>query len=362
MKNHVNILLVPEHNTGQHFIDWSIYFLAKQDRHLVDLNSVSGLGSQSGRWMVNNLVKFRTDNESSRNFHHHKIFFADQTAIEFEDFINSIYRHNLPITTVHFGNTSVWKLTDYCRSVPDSGDLDLTEMSSKLKADFEKCSEILIKKSQVQDNVHLIQFEYDPIDYLNIFYNNRDPQAVGDIKVNTQEDMYASYEKKFFNNEGTKGKFGTGVWDQREKLAINIRHYISTPCSFSKFVDTKKPHHYYTTDDVWNDLPNVLKEILEFNNIVIDAERFATWMPVYWQWREKHDNHFSRNFNRILDAIVNDKYLDLHRFDLNFLKEVMIQYGLLEKYDLLIKGHGVESLPKNTQEIHRLLEKNFHKL
>ena len=111
-----------------------------------------------------------------------------------------------------------------------------------------------------------------------------------------------------------------------------------------------------------NDLPKVILEILDFTGSKLQQQRWNSWLSVYDQWRSRHDQSFSRNFNKIIDSIVNNRYMSLKRYNMNFYKEVLIQHALIFHHNLNLKTWQLSQFPENTQDLHALLEPNIHKL
>jgi hypothetical protein len=71
----------------------------------------------------------------------------------------------------------------------------------------------------------------------------------------------------------------------------------------------------------------------------------------------------SWNIDYICHAIVNNFSFDLSDYDLTLWDEAIIQHLLIYKYGLTLKAWGLEKLPTNTKDIHKLLEKNvYHKV
>ena len=103
-------------------------------------------------------------------------------------------------------------------------------------------------------------------------------------------------------------------------------------------------------------------EILNFIGNNIDQSRWNSWMSVHNQWRQLHAQSFSRNFTEIINAIVNNQYMSLKRYDIDFYKEVLIQHTLIFQHNLNLKTWNLTKFPDNTQDIHALLEPNFHNL
>ena len=208
-----------------------------------------------------------------------------------------------------------------------------------------------------QNKFTLIQ--YSKLDQLNVIYNDRNPLDLNNNQVQSIDDKLNFYHQTFFKT--TEQNFPMNVWDQREQLALTLNtEWVQD--SFDHMIDRSLPNLQYTTDDIWNDLPNLMPELLDYYELPLCPERVVSWRQAYYVWREKHDNHFSRWFDQIIDAIVNNHYMCLTRFNLNFYKEILIQHALITRHNLNLKTWKLEHFPSNTQDLYQLLEPNIHTL
>ena len=206
-----------------------------------------------------------------------------------------------------------------------------------------------------------VYFDYANPDQLSIYYNNRQPSGFYGEHLETQQEVVDNYNQVFFPDSGNK--FGDEIWDQREHCAICFRHMDPLLCpKATDLLDHYRPHLYYTTDDVWNGLDRCLEEICHVWNLEIDHDRWHEWQKIYQQWRLVHDPYFARHLTRIVDAVVNNKYLSLRRFRMNFFMETILLHELIYKHNLNLKSWQLEKFPDNTQDLHKLLEPNLHAL
>jgi hypothetical protein len=209
----------------------------------------------------------------------------------------------------------------------------------------------------------LIFIEFDRKDFLNIFYNNRYPVSFKDSNMEIKKtDLLSTWEEQFFPD--THENFQChNIWDAREKYAVITKPYDSyDPNLYAETIDKKLPHLYYTTDDIWNDFHHVVLEILDFLGLDLVQSRLQSWTHTYWNWRQVHDQFFSRNYYRILEAIVQGHDMSLERYNLNFEQEILIQAGLMRIHNLNLKTFQLVEFPKNTKDLHLLLEPNIHDL
>jgi hypothetical protein len=335
----INLLFFPYHNTGGHFVDWSIYWLSGQNKYF-------------NRQAVVPLMSSGLD---AKNFHFHRSLVCNG----FDDLqkkIDVASQLSLPVINIYIGQFTLAKM--------------IKQMFNVL---FEQATESQVKQSQQEiynDTQKMIQwiqqspyqlavFDFNKDDLLNIFYNNRCPSDFRNGQsLDSEKELWDLYIDTFFN-EG-KNNFDKEIWDLRELLSLTVP--LTQKIDYYNMLDRSVPHLYYNTDDLWNDFLQVAPELLNFFNLEIDPVRLAEWKPIYNDWRLRHNQSFSRHFDRIIKAIVANDYMDLSRFNLNFYMEVLIQRELINRYNLNFKTWQLDKFPLNTQDLHKLLEPNIHKL
>jgi hypothetical protein len=335
----INILFLPYHNTGGHFIDWSVYFLSGQDQYFDGVT-------------VRPLLLSPLSNGVT-NCHNHKSLIT-QGLSDLKEKIMQIDKLQLPVVNIYTNLLDLYKLVKQLFDSP-------VENATKLQFDQALDHMLLDAQETVtwlqQLSYPIAFFDFQKDDFLNITYNNRKLIDVNGTPLDSIAEYWNSYVDTFFKNNQ---QFDQNVWDRREQLALIMRPDKDN--NYYNLVDRTQPHLYYNTDDIWNDLPEVMKEMLDFFNLTMDSDRFNSWLPIYNAWRSKHDPYFSRHYDRILDAIVNNEYINLRRFNLNFYKEALIQRGLITKYNLNLKTWQLTTFPLDTQALHELLEPNIHTL
>lgn len=337
-------LFFPYHNAGGHFIIWSLYFLSGQTQYLVNDNQV-----------INCAVNPDT---TAKNFHQQRALYArgfEDTKEKYSKAVN--FNSDLPVVcfyiSVMLANEALQKL--FAITVAEATDAQIQLARDYVFEDTKK----LIDWIQ-QHDLPLVQVEYNLNDLLNITYNDRHPMDVNGDCVDSINAAWETYKEAFFT--GIDDKFNDTIWDNREKLALVFHDYTPHNLRYCSAVNKKLPHLLYTTDDVWNDLFAVITEILYFIDVPIRSTQIEQWQLIYYKWRLKHDQYFSRHFDRIIHAIVHNEYMSLERFNLDFYKEVIIQNALLYKHNLNLKNWQLEKFPSNTQDLHKLLEPNIHQL
>jgi hypothetical protein len=106
------------------------------------------------------------------------------------------------------------------------------------------------------------------------------------------------------------------------------------------------------------------KNLFNFLNLTIDDRRWDDWVKVYQNWKIIHSDQlqFMLYFDQIVQAIVNNYYIDLTRFNLDIVQEAALQRELLYKHNLTLKIVGLKKFI-DTQQLHNLLEENiYHKI
>ena len=178
---------------------------------------------------------------------------------------------------------------------------------------------------------------------------------------------YKTSIDEFINHYFTDAKKAWGgenlleIWHQREFLALNLRPYDSDNSVLS-YIDPAKPHYRLEAFDLANNFNRTVNDIFNFLEIDIDMSRWDYWLKAYTQLQSRIYDRvlFAEYFECIIESIINNYYLDLTRFKLDIIREAVIQHELLYKHGLTIKGWGLEKFPSNTQELHKLLEKNTY--
>jgi len=299
----INVLFVPYHNTGGHFIDWSIYYLSGQ---------LTRLASKTVEVPVKQEV-----NSSATNWHQHPSFLLRG----FDDLRNTTeilkQKNSNQFVNLYLNTLSPQQVLGYLFNVLYREATD--EQKQTAQEYIDQDAEKMLRYCCEQD-LPLVIVDYHKNDFLNHTYNDRHRPDLKKVQGKPPKEFY----KTQHNN------------------------------NISKLFDHTLPHLYYTTDDIWNDFDNVVVEILDFLNLTLQQEKFDSWVKIYDQWRKVHKPQFSRHFDRIIDAIVNGHYLKLDRFNFNGIQEEMIRDHLRTQHNL--KLPEIELFPNNAQELHKLLE------
>jgi hypothetical protein len=210
-----------------------------------------------------------------------------------------------------------------------------------------------------EQNISTIYLNFKDSLYLQVV-RNLDVGLVDQYKsYQSKLDYYKDFTTTFFK----KGLVSTEIWDYRELLALSIRPFKHQ--NIDQLIDFKKPHLYINAEHLfYNGLSCIINSI-NYLGLTVDYSKIPSWLIEYKKWQEiQFDTlKFSWDFEHICNCIVNNYYYDMSNYKLDLMQEAIILHILLYKHGVNIKAYGLEKLPNNTQEIHRLLEKNItHKL
>lgn len=178
----------------------------------------------------------------------------------------------------------------------------------------------------------------------------------------TPEKLVEDYLNKYFNKSIEKYE-NIKVWDFRELLALNLNHKKDEEYKhYKENLLLSLPHKFIFVEDLWCNGEETILDTMSFLNLSINEERLSTWRPIYYRWQKIQLKRLSfiYNLDHIVEAIVKNYDCDLSRFNLTIIHEAIIQSKLIKDYNLTIKNFELEKFPNNTQDIHKLLEDNFH--
>lgn len=167
-------------------------------------------------------------------------------------------------------------------------------------------------------------------------------------------------EVQYSTNTDT-GKF-KNTWDLREHLALDMRFLDPQQFNIEDTADFSKLHFRASASDLWCRGVELFQQIMLYLDLPIDPVRWKTWIPLYHEWAQKPLAlmAFGDNFDDTIKCIVNGWYKVLPEFTLE--QEAMIQHALIYRHNLNLKTWQLEKFPRNTIELHQLLEPNIHVL
>lgn len=335
----LNFVFVPHHNSGGHFIIWSMYYLSGELWH----------------WNGREICPVSDPDKiiQGKNAHHQQVIMAYGLA-DCLSIIEKSQSINLPSINIYAVPITLFTVIKNTYNI---------DPMLATKEQIHTCTSMMLDDTKsmiefLQKNYQFSFIKYSNQDRLNVIYNDRFLCDVDGVKLSSSDEKFDLWQQRFYKDSANF--FDKEIWDRREQLALIIN--TDPPMSFDHLIDFKLPNLTYTTDDIWNNLPDVIIELLDYYQLPLDQSRWSDWKQAYYVWREKHDNHFSRCFDQIIEAIVNNHYMSLTRFNLNFYKETLIQNALITQYNLNLKTWQLSKFPNNTQQLHQLLEPNLHTL
>jgi len=196
------------------------------------------------------------------------------------------------------------------------------------------------------DNQHLVGF---------LRHDIEQPQWQKDMDIVTEHCKH--YWPYFFEN--------ASIFQDRLKTFHGIRENIAFNLRLNDFW-THLPQRsdndliYHCQYDHWvKDGLDEMKKVLQFLGLECKEERVDTWCEIYSDWSRIHTPYldFCNDIHKIIECIVNNKSMDLTKYNLDVLKEAVILHLLMFKHDLNLKL-PVDHLPQDTKLIFPLLEEN----
>jgi len=328
---------------GGHFCSWSMYYLSGQtdypgpDKQILTISDAPDLSTQI-------------------NFHHQPALIA-LGHDRIQNIIADPWYQQFDIVNVYTGilhfHEDVVK-TQFKTSFDNLSKQQVQEAFDIVDQDTDQML------SAIQNAGHnLYVFEFDTRDLNAAIYSNRDPLSILENRpLSGLNDYWEDWAHVFYKD--VNDSFDNEIWDRREKFALIVKK--EPYYDIVSRLDRTRPHLYYTTDDIWNAMPTIVEEMCHFAGFAPDPERLFKWHVAYKDWRLKLDPWLSRHIDRVVDAILNNHYLPLNRFQLDFYKEVLIQHVLITKHNMNLKTWQLDKFPANTQDLHKLLEPSIHQL
>ena len=217
---------------------------------------------------------------------------------------------------------------------------------------FEVCHNLDIKLIYVADNPNSSLYFMHP--------RQLDRGIVDDNPMASTQAVDQEQQQLFFKKSiGKWNSLGlTDIWDQRERLALDTRPLsnMSQPKSVMHY-----PHLWLDCQELWTRGEVTALRMLDFLKLKVCNNRLTAWKPIYARWQEMQLKRLEFNlvYQHVVDSIVNNWYYEI---DLTFEQEVVILHCLIYQHNLNIKNWELAKFPSNTQELHKLLEPNIHKV
>jgi hypothetical protein len=313
------LLIHCSNGLGLHFLDWSIYFL-------FGASCIS-------------------DPLTEPTAHGHAM-----TIVRYPDELEN----DLPLVSQALGILHYDLARQQGKTMADT-DVDWRQHADHLIFDnFDK----IIHRAKKLD-YQVVIADWHPDHWLIPTYSHRQPLAY-DTGSKCHKDMVMqSYEQTFFpdSQRNWNDQF---VWDLRERYALVLRPNLLWQNPVSRLIEIHHDVYHTDTKLLWFDLLSVIKSIFQLSELRWEQSRLAHWYQIYSRWQLIHDVKFSTDYWSILNSIVNGDSMDLSIYNIDLIKEALIQHGLIYKHDLNLKTWQLDKLPGNTADIYQLLEKNIH--
>ena len=319
---------------GGTFLDWSIHYLSKRKIHF-------NCKSKSWQPLVDNPLTKQTAHSHSKNhpsgvqalkecldtFHHNGFISGLHSLYPYYQEYN-YWANQLGFNVNNLSNDN-WKTIELYQQD------ELNEIAQICQSDN-------IKNIEIDMNPRWAPYFFTPRVVPPWLQEITNYHWLSDFAINS------SYEKNL------------EIWDLREKLALDIRPFKFT--TLRTGLNRTLPHFYIGTEDLWFAGLTTLPKILDWLELSLDKDRFNKWTLVYSKWQQIQLNslQFVWQLPKIIDATINNHYHLLP--NLTLLQEAMILHCLIYLHNVNIKNWQLIKFPKNTQQLHLLLEHNQHTL
>lgn len=148
-------------------------------------------------------------------------------------------------------------------------------------------------------------------------------------------------------------------WTQREIFSLAYPKLLHGQTTAEIIYSHPNSHAIKFTDFFYH-LPEHIGAIFDFLGLTIDQSRWENWLAVYNQYRQNNSIEFFQDLDKIVQAIVDNKPMDLTKYNMTFAKEIVIAKELLYNYNYALKAFGLERIEANTQFWHSILEPNTY--
>lgn len=322
---------------GCTFLDWSINYLGGKTKFLskqhgwIDLVSDPLTGTTAHQHLKNHPPGYKSTRECVEFLESESDYFSIYPFYQRED--EAAAELNIDITQL----------------TPE----DLLAVNQKVTADYQQMIEYLYNKG-----AKIVYLELSD-DYPLYFLEAREKTLMF-IKTTlpvTQDQIRDRFDSLFFSDSRQRWQDQglTAIWDTRERLALCTRPFSKQNLR----VEIKQPILKVNALDLWYNGDQKILEIMDYCNIAICKDRMTQWLAVFDKWKniQLKTLEFQLIYQDILHAIVNGKSMAI---DLTFDQEIVIQHCLIYQHNLNLKTWGLEKFPKDTLDLHKLLEPNIH--
>jgi hypothetical protein len=335
------VCVTSKQSLGCSFVDWSINFLSGRDQYF----KIDGL-----KW-----TPLTSNPLTAYNSHGHKKNHpAGYRATS--QYIEEFLKQSPDLYTVY---PSMIHVDDVCQqlNIPHQEVYShFDQICQHSLSDFQN-----IINSCFDYNVKLI-YVHGNAQARGYFWNQRalDRQILNAEPYRDFEHARLDFQQVFFNNsiDSWNRLNLTNTWDVRERMALDMRPYDLK--FYNNDVSITFPHVWVDCQDLWYNTTDVLDDIMKFINVPIDQQRWSRWIPIMqtWQTIQRNQLKFYYVVDHIVNSIVHNWYYPLE--SLSLAQEAVIQHCLIYKHNLNLKTWQLETFPANTQDLHKLIEPNFH--
>jgi hypothetical protein len=331
------------HSVGCTFVDWSIHYLAGKDQYY-------SFAQQSWIPLVANPL---TDYNAHGHDRNHPVGIENITAMLQQ-------AKNMPNTGLYSMYPSTVE-SDYVRkkfkiNLEQIDEKEFHLLEQDWRADeFAKLFDLCADHGQVI-------FIHDN-QYINWFQQFHHQRMVHNVFLDEQAEI--AYRQQCFYKKSIDRWKDIGlenIWDVRERQALDTRPLDMITRKLTDHCDFSRPHFRASVCDLWHRGVQLFHQIMMYLDIPIDPDRLTQWIPIYHEWAQKPLAlmTFGDSFDDTIQCILNGWYKELP--ELTFDQEVIIQHALIYRHNLNLKTWQLEKFPRNTIDLHRLLEPNTHTL
>jgi hypothetical protein len=177
--------------------------------------------------------------------------------------------------------------------------------------------------------------------------------------VQFNNDELDVFLKTYFENSLQKVK--SDVWDLRELIALNF-NYFEVDHTYLDVIDRSIEHLIIPSKDILYNGEECLVRIFNYLGQKIIANQLPIWRSAYLQWQSVQLKILKFNWYLpiVVDSIIHNYNFDLSFLNLTLLQEAVIQGHLIKNHHLNLRCHGLKQFPKNTKDLHSLLEERTH--
>ena len=310
----INLLTDPD--VGGHFVSWSIRYLSGQKKYYFFADSTQLPVTESPL--------------TDTNSHKHK-----ENVTQDKNTMQSWLQQSIPGLHVFYSTFF---------NVPNTNVVSNADTSSMIER---LCL-------QAKHTVYIDNPESNAL-----FHCKYKRRALG--KFANEEEYYQHYIDTYYNTSECQwpALTSSNVWDKRELYALVFKPFEQQ--KIKDFYVVTAPHFFLTTTDLWTVFDQTIFDLMDYLELTVDKAGYENWINVYKHWQSLlHDRlRFCWYFDEIIEAIVENRYIDLQRFKLDIMQESAILHRLIHNHNLNLKSWQLEKF-SNTQQLHNLLEPNIH--